>query len=132
MIFCCTHHTLYLRYRSTIGPWRVGVPLAHFVVYATLHIYMLCGYVGHTVQALAPRLRKHMTDAAAMTDESRFQSMLWATRCCDWFIIPLQLCSTEFEACVCLNARAGSSYANLVSMTYPPLSHLLPLRLHSS
>ena len=79
----------------------MGVVPAHFVVYAILHIHMWCVYVGHTVQAFASGLRKHMTDAAAMRDESRFPFMLRATRCCDWFIIPLEFCKAEFEACVC-------------------------------
>ena len=98
-----THKVLsYIRYKSSIGPWHTAVPPPHFClfVYAISHISLQCVYIGHTAQAPIARLRKHMTDALAMVDYSRFHHMLRCTVLVDWFIVPLEFQATETAACV--------------------------------
>ena len=88
-----------MRAISHLHFWLLSTPLLGTIIYATIHVHMLCIYVGKTTLPLLQRLRKHGTTADACAEDSSFHDMIQSTGLSEWTPVPLQFTTDEVEAC---------------------------------
>ena len=79
--------------------WECGTPPPVMLIYAMVHIHMLCLYIGKTTLAPVSRLRKHFTNTVAHVDECRFHDLLRTTGLNEWTPVPLQYVSNVDLGC---------------------------------
>ena len=75
---------------SYVPSWYVGVTPPSHLVYVVFHLYLSVVYVGQTHLAPVQRLRKHLTDAAAGSDNSTLHRLMATTDSAHWGIGVLQ------------------------------------------
>ena len=88
-----------LRGASHHNEWCLSTPPPGTLIYAMVHVYMLCICVGKTTIPLLQRLRKHATAAIACAEDSAFHDLLRITDIHEWTPVPLQLTANEVGAC---------------------------------
>ena len=69
------------------------------LIYAMVHVHMLCLYIGKTTLAPMSRLRKHGTDAMSKVEECRFHELLKKTGLSEWTPVPLKYVSDVDLGC---------------------------------
>ena len=69
------------------------------LIYAMIHVHMLCIYVGKTTLPLLQRLWKHGTTSSACAEDSSLQEMLRPTGLVEWTPVPLHFTTDEIGAC---------------------------------
>ena len=79
--------------------WCPSAPPPGVLIYAMIHVHMLCIYVGKTTLPLLQRLRKHGTTADACAEDSSFHEMPRATGLAEWTRIPFHFTTDEIRAC---------------------------------
>ena len=79
--------------------WCLSAPPPDVLIYAMIHVHMLCICVGKTAVPLLHRLRKHGTTADACAKDSSFHEMLRTTRLAEWTPVPLHITADEIRAC---------------------------------
>ena len=75
---------------SYVHSWYISVTPPSHLLYVVFHLYQSVLYVGQTHLAPVQRLRKHLTDAAAGTDNSTLHRLMATTNSADWGIGVLQ------------------------------------------
>ena len=75
---------------SHVHHWWVAVTPPKHVIYLVYNIWLQIVYIGVTTAALAQRLRKHMTDAAADADCASLHRHMMCRPLGRWGILPLQ------------------------------------------
>ena len=80
--------------------WYISVTPPSHLVYVVFHLYLSVLYVGQTHLALVQRLRKHLIDAAAGTDNSTLHRLMATTDSADWGIGVLQYVGDTWSTAV--------------------------------
>ena len=82
-----------------IGSFQPPPPPPSILIYAMVHVYMLCIYVGKTALRLLQRLRKHGTTTSACAEDSSFHDLLRTTGLSEWTRVPPQFTVDKRLAC---------------------------------
>ena len=77
----------------------MSTPPPGTMIYAMIHVYMLCIYVGKTTLPLLQRRCKHSSTATACAEDSAFHDLLRLTDLHEWTPVPLQLTADTTVAC---------------------------------
>ena len=96
----CFHPMLQLlRGISHQYKWFLSTPPPGTLIYAMVHVYMPCVYVGKSTLPLLQRLRKHSTTATTCAEDSSFHELLHPTDLHEWTPVPLQSTLDTIVAC---------------------------------